>query len=665
MNPSGSITTSRHGLFTQSQFAYGGDYNCEQWPEEVWHEDVRLMREAGVNFVSLAIFAWAKVNPAPGVFDIAWLLRAMDLLHENGIAVCLATATASPPAWLMRLHPDVAAVDANGLPFHHGSRQNYSPNSPHYRKYAGELVQALARECGHHPALAIWHINNEYGCHISDSHGAHDTAAFQEWLQRRYSTLAALNAAWYTAFWGQIYGAWEEIPTARKVPSFQNPCHALDFRRFMSDSLRECYRMGLFPSLDQFSWANDIDVAALDHYPDPTPGVDSFPGNPLAYDLTRSLIPDHPFLLMEQVSSQVNWRPVNKLKAPGIMRLWSYQAIARGSDGIMFFQWRQSNSGAEAYHGALIGNTPPAESRVFREVAELGAELKRLAPVCGSLVRARAAIVFSWEILWAIESPAKPRQFRYEEILQSYYTFFCRHNIAVDLVPPSADLSRYAFVAAPQAYLLDTAEAENLRAFVERGGHLLATFFSGVVDKNTHFGDGPHPVLLRDLLGITVEEWQPYHDTEKNSLLLNDGTRFASGYFCESIRLAGAESLGVFESDFFAGQPALTRHACGRGFAYYLATQPEREFFDGPFAKIVAGAGVRPVMKAPSGVEVHLREKSDARYLFVLNHLAHPVELDDPLLTGQDLISGSRLDGSLNLLPNGVAVISQPAAAIA
>lgn len=663
---------------TLPKICYGADYNPEQWDESVWQEDMRLMRQAGVNIVSLAIFAWARVNPAPGVFTFEWLDRIMDLLAENGIAVNLATATASPPVWLEEMHPDISAVDADGLRYHHGSRQNFSPNSPDYRRYAAALVRAIATRYKDHPALVMWHINNEYACANRESHGPHDTAAFQEWLRAKYGTIEALNSAWNTAFWSQHYFKWEQIPTPRKTPTLHNPIHVLDFRRFTSDSFLECYRMeaeilreitpgiplttnfmGTAKVLDQFKWGEHLDVACWDSYPDPTPGTRLYPGSTIGHDLTRSIKPDRPFLLMEQVTSQVNWRPINKIKPPGVMRLWSYQALARGSDGILFFQWRQSIAGGEAFHGAMVGHVPPESSRVFHEVCDLGAELKKLEPVAGSLVNAEAAIIFSWDCFWALEYHSKPRHFSYEKVIDDYYRFFNERNIAVNLVPPSADLSRYKFVVAPQTYMLSEEEAANLRKYVRHGGHLLVTFFSGLVDEKTHFGRGGYPALLRDMLGLWVEEWQPYHDEEHNRLTFPNGRSYACGYLAESVHATEARTLAVFEQDFFAGQPAVTRNAYGKGIAYYVATHPEPEFFDYFLDGITAGAGLKTPLTVARGVEALVRENEKYRFIFLLNHCETAHVVNSPELHGVDLITQRSVAGVLELVPRGVAVVMQ------
>ncbi|HEX2099095.1 MAG TPA: beta-galactosidase, partial [Candidatus Synoicihabitans sp.] len=407
---------------------YGGDYNPEQWPEEVWREDVRLMREAGVNLVSVGIFSWAKIQPREGVFEFIWLDRVLDLLHSEGVGVCLATATASPPPWLTRAYPGVLPMDATGTVLFPGSRQHYSPSSPDYRRLAAELVRQIAQRYGRHPALVAWHINNEYACHLHECHNEASTLAFREWLKNRYGTLDALNEAWGTAFWSQLYHEWDEIFTPRKAPYHSNPSQQLDFRRFTSDAFLACYRleaailrevtpgvpittnfMAFHRPLDHHQWAPEVDFTSWDSYPDPLDEAEGRHWAAIGHDLTRSLKPGRPWVLMEQASSAVNWRPVNRPKRPGLMRVHSLQAVARGADGVMFFQWRASRAGAEKFHSSLIPHQPPAQSRVFNEVRTLGQELRRLHPIAGSVPPpAPVAIVFDWENWWACDLESKP-----------------------------------------------------------------------------------------------------------------------------------------------------------------------------------------------------------------------------------------------------------------
>ncbi len=665
-----------------SHLAYGGDYNPEQWPESVWPEDARLMQEAGVNLVSVGIFAWSRIQPTPRTWDFAWLDRVMNLLHARGVRVCLATATASPPPWMARLYPDSLPVTADGVTLHLGARQQFSPSSPDYRRHAAELVRRLAKRYARHPALAAWHVGNEFACHMNECHGAHSVRAFRVWLKNKYKTLAALHAAWGCAFWSQLYGDWDEIHTPRRAPYVSNPAQQLDFKRFTHEAFLDLYRMerdilrkltpevpvttnlmAFFKPLDYHAWAKEMDFTAWDSYPDPTLPDEGRHWAAVGHDLTRSLKPGLPFILMESATSAVNWRPFNRPKPPGLMRLQSLQAVARGADGVMFFQWRASLSGAEKYHSAMVSHIDPERCRIHAAVRQVGAELRRLAPVTGSVVRARVAIAMDWHAWWALELEARPVRIDYMATLHAVHRAFYERNIAVDFVHPEADLSGYALVVAPVLYLLTQKGADNLAAFAAAGGTLAATYATGVVDEDERVVPGGYPARLRDTLGLWVEEWIPLDDKFANTLRLGGkgkrgGPALACRDWSEFVHVENAEVLGTFGSDLPAGRPALTRRRTGKGQAFYLACGLDASGWHILAGRLAEAADVRPVLAAPSEVEVSLRESADgARHLFVLNHRYAPVRVALGVLRGVDLLTGRKAARSLALPALGAAVL--------
>lgn len=663
------------------KIAYGGDYNPEQWPESVWAEDVALMRQARVNIVSLGIFSWTKLQPAPDRWNFSWLDRIMDLLADNEIYVCLATATASPPAWLVKQSPSVLPVNAEGQTLYPGSRQHYSPSSSKYREAASHLVDRLAERYAEHPALAAWHVNNEYACHMQECHNEESTDAFRRWLMARYGSIDALNAAWGAAFWSQVYTDWDEIFTPRKAPYFNNPTQQLDFKRFTSDAFLELYLMekrivrqrspgipvttnfmGFFKPLDYHRWAEELDFAAWDNYPDP---IDEAAGRKLhaaGNDLTRSLKPQQPFALMEQATSAVNWRDTNRPKRPGLMRLLSLQTIARGGDGVMFFQWRASTAGTEKFHSAVVQHCGAEQSRVFREARELGEELTRLVPVSGSTVHADAAIVFDWHSWWSVEVDSRPGRIDYSEWAQRLHAWFFEKNIPVDFVSPaSADLSQYSFVLAPALYLLSEDDARSIESYVSQGGTFLATYFSGISDQNDHVQLGGYPAKLRHTLGLWVEEWCPYAPEQRNQIRFqNSNTLVECEHWCDLLHLDGADALARFESDFFQGRPAFTRHAFGKGHAYYLATRPDAAGIDRVLNEAaLATAKLAPLLDAPDSVEASLRRSDDSDFLFLLNHGDTEQSVALGPRSGTELLTGQETGASLALPPLGVAVVQR------
>lgn len=661
---------------------YGGDYNPEQWPEEVWLDDARLMRQAGVNMVNVGVFSWARLEPVPGRYDFGWLDRVLDLLHAHGVRVDLATATASPPPWLAKRHPDTLPVTADGVILWPGARQQYCPNSPSYRRAAAQLVERLAERYRDHPALAMWHINNEYGCHVEACYCEVSAGAFREWLKARYTTLDRLNEAWGTAFWSQAYGDWDEINPPRRAPYLVNPCQQLDFRRFSSDALLECFEaerailkrytpdvpvttnfLGFLKPCNYWRWASHEDLVSHDSYPDPAD-----PEAPMAaamsFDLMRSLGRGKPWLLMEQASSYVNWRQNNVPKRPGQMRLWSYQAVARGADGVMFFQWRASRAGAEKFHSAMVPHGRPQGSRVWREVRDLGRELSKLDDVLPTRVqRGQVAVAFDWENWWALELPAKPSAgLRMLEQLAAYYRPLFRANVVVDFVRPDDDLSGYPLVVVPNLYLVADHVPGRFERFVSSGGTLVLGFFSGIVDEREQVRLGGYPAPFRRLLGITIEEFGALARGQRLDVVLPDGERGRSDLWADPIDIEGAEAIAAYADGPLGGRPALTRNRFGLGSAYYIGTRLQPEAMSAFVARILGELGLRPPLKAPAGVEVVRRSDGARSLLFVLNHSETTAQVR---LHGRayDLLTGKRHRGILSVEPFGVAVLGDAEAA--
>ncbi|HVN16889.1 MAG TPA: beta-galactosidase [Anaerolineales bacterium] len=653
---------------------YGGDYNPEQWSPETWQEDARLMQEAGVNLVSLGIFAWAKMQPAADTYDFSWLDQIMDLLHKHGVRVNLATPTASPPPWLVHRYPEILPVTADGVKLWHGSRRHYCPHSPAYRESARELVTRLAKHMRGHPALALWHVDNEYACHISECFCDASIAAFREWLQKRYGTLDAFNEAWGTAFWSQQYSDWEQVMPPMPTPAQVNPTQKLDWKRFCSDSWLECFEdqkailreitpeipittnfMRFHQPLDYWKWAASEDIVSLDSYPDisdPKWMVDTG----MVLDLIRSLRSGQPWLLMEQATTYVNWREKNVTKRPGVMRLGSYQALARGATGIMFFQWRASKAGSEKFHSAIVPHVG-IDSRVWREAKALGAELQKLDALLASRVQSEVAILFDWENWWALESGDKPaNDFKLLPRVAEIYAEFFRRNITVDFAYPDSDLSKYRLVIAPHLYLVSERAVQNIEQYAENGGTLLMNFFSGIVDEHEHIWLGGYPAPFRKILGMWVEEFVPYSPIQTNQIEEKDGRRFACKYWSDVIRLEGAEALAHYCEDYFTQTPAVTRHHFGNGLSYYLGTSLNREGLSWLIDQICVDAGLLYSHDLPEGVEITRRSDGTHDWFFILNYAEEDVKVTLPA-NGVNLITGLEAKQSLQLGPNEIAVI--------
>ncbi|WP_353816604.1 beta-galactosidase [Agromyces sp. SYSU T00266] len=663
---------------------YGGDYNPEQWPRDVWDSDVQLMQRGGISLATVAVFSWARLEPRPGEYDFGWLDDVLDTLHAGGIRVDLATATASPPPWLAKRHPETLPVTEDGVRLAVGSRQQYCPSSPAYREHARRLVERMVQRYADHPALELWHVNNEYGCHVSRCYCDVSAAAFRTWLEARYGSIEELNRAWGTAFWSQRYDAFDEIEPPRAAPTFRNPTQLLDFDRFSSDELLACYDaevevirassdvpittnfMGFFKPVDYWKWAPRVDVVSDDTYPDPA-DPNSAEYAAMVRDLMRSLGGGAPWILMEQAPSAVNWRARNAPKAPGMMRAWSYQAVARGADGVLFFQWRQSEAGSEKFHSGMVphGGT---DTRVWREIEALGAELQRLSGdqvgLEGSRVPAQVAIAMDWDSWWAIEQPASPTTVSYVEVLFAWHRALSSLGVTVDFVRAEADLSGYRLVVAPAHFVATDAQVENLAAFARSGGTLVAGFGTAITDEHLHIRLGGYlGAPLREALGIRIEEFAPPAAPDLRATGEGDappvpitgevlGGDALGATWAEFVRLDDAEAMSTFTDGALAGWPAITRRASSGGTGWYVATLPEPDAHARLAGAILEDAGIaRP---DPVGTGGALEIVRRGEYVVIINHGGDDAELT---LAGTDLLSGSNAPG-LVLPPQGVAIVA-------
>jgi len=666
------------------RFAHGGDYNPEQWTpafgyedEAIWRDDMRLMRLAHVNVATVGVFSWVALQPDENTFTFDWLDRIMDLLAENGIFACLGTGTAAQPAWLSAAYPDVLPVDETGQRRGHGARQNYCPTSPDFRRLSSGLARRLAERYGAHPALWLWHVSNEYGprCYCDRC-----AARFRDWLQTRYGSLEEVNRRWQTAFWSHIYTDWSQIiaPNPRSEMSIQGLL--LDYARFMSDMNLECYRgeadvlhevtphvpvttnlMRFYKPLDYFAWAPYLDVISWDSYPQ----RDDHPSSTaLMHDLMRGLKDGQSWLLMEQTPSQVQWRPQNPLKRPGVMRLWSYQAVAHGSDAAMYFQWRQSRGAAEKYHGAVVSHAGHEHTRVFGEVAELGGELERLGSgILGTRLPARVALVFSWPNWWNVEyKPGPSSSLNYVDEVLRYYRPLWERNVAVDVISPDHDLSGYDLVIAPLLNMVSAEQGEAITRYVEQGGTFLTTYFSGVADENDRAWLGGYPGPLRKALGIWVEEFDPLEPDMRNRVLVERGGLLPGGSYdcdlwCDLVHLESAHALATYEEDFYAGRPAITENRFGQGRALYVATRPAPSLVASLVERLLDDLGVVAPLEAPAGVEVTRREGDGRAYLFVLNHNPTPVHVSLPAPM-KNILTGETCERTVVLPPLEIAILT-------
>lgn len=650
---------------------FGGDYTPEHFGAEVMEEDMRLMKKAGVNIATINVFTWGQLQPNEETWEFEWLDEIMDTLAKNGVYADLGTATASTPAWMAKKYPEILPFDENGIRFNHGSRQTFNPNSPKYRELSKKLVRKIAQRYKDHPALCMWHVNNELSQMVTHDFSEITTEKFRNWCKEKYGTCENLNKKWGLGFWANNIYEWDELMPPMKTAHQVNTSLLLEWKRFTNECYMEVaqYEIDIlreitpdvpittnfmyeYKILDYFTWADMIDFISVSSFPDPK--TSNHPGEAaLSHDIMRGL-KDQPFALLEQAPSQVNWRVVNVNKKPGVMKLWSHQGMAHGSDSFMFFQWRASVHGSEKFHSAMVPHVGE-NSRIFKEMTEFGNELPNLNEIVGSDVKADVAIVLDYNNWWTVEfTPGPTALLNYLHNLQAYHYPLFEQNITTDVIPYDRDLSKYKVVIAPLLYMVKPGFKESVEKFVSDGGTFVTTFFSGVVNEYDEVFQGGYPGPLSDVLGLKVEEFEPMKSYTNNSLVMNEGPlnitgEFESKLWCDILQLDTAKSLAEYGSNFFKGAPALTVNSYGKGKAYYVATLPNNEFMQQFLKQVCADQGVTPVIETPEKVEAVIRSSEDNEYLFIMNHNYEPVEVILPKGKYFDMISQASAEGSISL----------------
>ena len=639
---------------------------------------MRLMKKAGVNSATLGVFSWSVLEPAEGEFHFEWLEAIIDRLYQNGIYTVLSTPSGARPAWLDAAYPEAMRVDRTGMRAHHGGRHNHCMSSPIYREKVALIDRKLAERFGSHPGVIMYHISNEFS---GECFCPHCVKKFRGYLADKYDNdIEKLNAAWWTAFWSHRYNSFEQIE-----PPFANGETSvmglnLEWKRFTTWNTNDFMKaeievlhsvtpdipttanlMRLFGGLDYRKMAPDMDVVSWDNYPtfhnDWETLADTMTETAFQHAVMRSLKRGKPFMMMESAPGLVNWQPVNKLKRPGVHRLACLQAVACGSDSVQYFQWRKGRGSYEQFHGAVVDHIGTDDTRVFREVAEVGELLRKIAPAAGTTVKPRAALLFDWDNRWAIDDAKAFSQAskKYEETCIDIWKAFFRLGADMDVVGSDEDLSDYNVVAAPMLYMLQPGTAENLKRFVERGGQLFATYCTGYVDKEQLCflggfpGDG-----LKSLFGIVSEEIDSLYPSDRNGIVLEDGSCWEVRDYAEILRVQDAQVLGTYADDFYKGTAALTCKEYGKGRAYYAAARTAAEQMQPLFEKMLTDAGI-PVRKLPEGVECHVRSGESGNYAFYLNSTSEQVSVSG--VAGRELVTDAEVEGVLTLPAFGVAVV--------
>lgn len=637
-------------------FLHGGDYNPDQWQDrpDILAEDLRLLPLANCNEFSIGIFAWASLEPAEGQFDFAWLDRSLDGIYRAGGRVFLATPSGARPAWLAEKYPEVLRVDTRGKRRMFGYRHNHCPTSPIYREKVKRINSLLSERYAKHPAVIGWHISNEYGsedccCPLCQN-------AFREWVKARYKTLDAVNKAWANTVWSHTLSSWEQIAPPMQIGETLSPGLDLDWKRFVTDQTTDFMKteidavrefdkvnpvttnyMSFYERLDYRVMSKELDLISVDCYPTwRSDGNDLRTAAETAavYDLCRSL-QHKSWLLMESTPSNVNWHPFNKLKRPGQNMLASLQAVAHGADGVQYFQWRKCRGGCENWHGAVVDHVGTENTRVFREVSELGARLKALDAVVGTGTEAKAAILYDWQNRWAINKTDgfQKKDKKVMTTLFSHYEALWKRGVNVDIIGQEDDFNDYSLLIAPMLYMAGDALGKKLAAFVENGGTLLCTYMTGMTDENclAHLGGFPGGIL-KDVFGIWNEEIDTLYPDEFNTVTW-DGKEYKAVDYCEIIHPSTAETLASYSSDFYAGGAALTVNHYGKGKAYYLAFRDTGDVKDLLTDRLLKDCAITSDFDGalPTGVTAHSRTDGEKVFVFLQNFNNAPAEVETAL----------------------------------
>lgn len=678
---------------------FGVDYYPEHWvfpyggtaenPEAVWELDAELMAKAGINVVRIGEFTWGLCEPEEGKYDFSWLQRVMDIMGKHGINVVLGTPTAAPPIWLAKKHPEILPLDEHGLPMHEGTRRAICLTSGVFWDYSKRIVTAMVEALGKHPQLIAWQIDNSIG-------GENTEFSFNEvtreewhlWLQAKYQTIERLNNQLGLRFWSQTVTAWDQVPMPMRTPAMHNPALVLDWHRFHSDTMVQFIKMqaellrelcperpvtvtmrAFVRKFDHFDMADVVDFVSIE-----SNVAAQAKSAELACDVdmlrclkkTNIKTPDGEsgFWAMEQKAGHSNWSEVNSLVRPGLIRLFTYQVISRGASGVVYFRWRQPRIGCEKFYGAILSQHAEGNTRVLREISQVGEEIKLLAEALkGTKVVADVCILYSHDNEWALSQPNQPNKFfKLQEHIQLFYSALHGKNIQVDFARPGEDLSAYKVVIAPSLHLLSGAETDRLKLYVQNGGTLVGTFNTGLVNQNHITPDTGYPGDLTDLFGLEVVEFDPIPPGEENHLTFKGAFPTSHMHparlWCDIIEPKGCQILATYVKDFYAGRPAITMNNYGLGRAIYVGTMSHQYFYQDLVVWLRQMCSLHPLLKVPENVEVSLRQKEGTRVFFLLNHQNSPVRIQfyKPM---HDFLTGNSFSGNYELPPYGVLVLDE------
>ena len=672
----------------EKRLLHGGDYNPDQWLDypDTLKDDLRLMKLANVNTMTVGIFAWSALEPTEGNYNFEWLDKIIDDVYNQGGRVILATPSGARPAWLSEKYPEVLRTNDRREKMLHGGRHNHCFSSPIYREKTQKMNYKLAERYGNHPALIMWHVSNEYS---GDCHCELCQENFRDWLKNKYKTIENVNKAWWGPFWSHTYTDWSQIESPSSIG--ENAVHGLnlDWKRFVTDQTIDFYENEAkplreltpnvpittnfmadtddlipFQSLNYEKFSKHVDILSWDCYPawhndwETTKDLATKVG--FINDLYRSL-KQQPFLIMECTPSGVNWHNVNKAKRPGMHTLASMQLLAHGSDSVLYFQWRKSRGSSEKFHGAVVDHDNSEENRVFKEVSQVGEILDKIKEIKGSMKQSKVAIIYDWENDWALKDAQGfgKESRRYPQTLQSHYKYFWDKNISVDVVTPQQDLSKYSLVVAPMMYMMTEETMDRFRDYVKNGGVLVGSYLSGLVNETDLTYLGGWPKTLQETYGIDAKEIDTLYPKDKNSIKFGNES-FEVVDYCTIIEAKEAEVLAKYEEDFYKNTPAITKNNLEKGKAYFIGARTNQEFLSKFYDEIVKDLHINEVEDfiSEGGISIQIRENKDAKYYFVMNFTEEEKNIG---IKGSylNLISGKMME-RLNLMkPYDVYVLKK------
>ena len=664
-------------ILNTEKLLHGGDYNPEQWLShpEILEQDIAYFKKAHINEVSMGIFSWAMLEPKEGEFHFEWMEEIIEKLYQNGISVILATPSGARPKWLADQYPEVLRVDESRHRNLYGLRHNHCYTSPVYREKIRLINMELAKRFGNHPAVVAWHISNEYG---GECHCELCQKEFRNWLKEKYVTIENLNRAWATTFWSHIYNDFSQVesPSSRG----ESALHGLnlDWKRFVTDRTVDFAKHEIqairdagslkpttvnlmydYQGLNYHKFADVVDIISWDNYPQWHKKQEYLTAmdDGMQHDIMRS-IQRKPFLLMESCPAATNWQPVSKPKKPGMLHAASLQAVAHGSDSVLYFQLRQSQGSSEKFHGAVIDHYGGDDTRVFKEVTTLGSDLERLAEITGTETKAKVAVVFDWENRWALEDAQGPRNegLFYKETVEKSYYAFRKQGLDVDVIDMEQDFSEYQILAAPMLYMFRSDFSERVRQFVADGGQFILTYWSGIVDETDlcYLGGTPHGLL--DVLGLRSTEIDALYEGEYNQAIPIANNEMGlekiwkCSTLCDLVKVSTADVMATYGMDFYQGMPAFTKNSYGKGNAYYICADFDQGFYDEIYAKIAETVNIEcPIENIPEGIEVTTRYGTEYQYLFVQNFNRHAVKIALPV-EEMEVLLGNYHNGSIQSL---------------